>query len=700
MTLAERLSDLAVSGQEISFNNVDLPPETVLAEVVDVAAGPYAPLLAEAVTHTFEHAEQIWYEAAVRFPIGLAKQTSLLQTTSALETLFNSAEATKALARPLNGALLAKLDELVISAPLVAAARLEGAVRLAVSDAVSPIKVWGALEDLDDSSAPEDFIERLPRIIGLGLDRWSSEEQAITEALRGLLGRLATAEASDVDAFVELGYDKLRSAMTSRSLAEVSDHLEAARSWFNAADAAEEARHDAQAYAAVCDSLLAFTAGQATELDEAARRLETALEQQHAWNWGMHQPTWLQPQIAADVAWGRLILQLRQAARYLQDDVWMAPWEALDHVLSAYQSVRTVCPIGSQEGNGVSVLVEPAIEDSFLRQQALLAQLRRAATEPGRQPGVEFDHMTASNLLTRVDEQIAARSLQSRRESGTEASNGSSEDAPGESEMERAHRFAPTAVKKFGLDFTAGLAAKITENELKKIDGLAYMEDITRLRNSDPVVVPILNRFLKHLDIFPDFIGETRRTFSALIEQTLMFLKAAADLDTATAFGEGRRGPGGERIKIRDYRRRFNKGEGDLVPVEDELQQHFYYWLMSGQISNLVQVEPINQAIGRADVLVHFGSLRYLTEIKKNHINNDRSYLEDQYLAQAAEYSNTNAPFGQLLVLDLTEKEKVGTLRVDELAWVTKHRPLGALVDRAVVAGVVTGNRYTPSEFS
>jgi hypothetical protein len=27
-----------------------------------------------------------------------------------------------------------------------------------------------------------------------------------------------------------------------------------------------------------------------------------------------------------------------------------------------------------------------------------------------------------------------------------------------------------------------------------------------------------------------------------------------------------------------------------------------------------------------------------------------------RYLAQAAEYSNTNAPFGQLLVLDLTPK--------------------------------------------
>ncbi|MEV0116886.1 hypothetical protein AB0H77_27200 [Streptomyces sp. NPDC050844] len=57
-------------------------------------------------------------------------------------------------------------------------------------------------------------------------------------------------------------------------------------------------------------------------------------------------------------------------------------------------------------------------------------------------------------------------------------------------------------------------------------------------------------------------------------------------------------------------------------------------------------------------------------------------------------------PFGQPLVLDLTEKTEAGSLRVAELAWVTSHRPPGASVDRAVVAGIVTGNRFTPSDFS
>ena len=43
---------------------------------------------------------------------------------------------------------------------------------------------------------------------------------------------------------------------------------------------------------------------------------------------------------------------------------------------------------------------------------------------------------------------------------------------------------------------------------------------------------------------------------------------------------------------------------------------------------------------------MQFESLRYLTEIKKDADDADRDHSEGKYLAQAAEYSNTNAPSG------------------------------------------------------
>ncbi|MGW3938372.1 hypothetical protein [Streptomyces phaeochromogenes] len=87
--------------------------------------------------------------------------------------------------------------------------------------------------------------------------------------------------------------------------------------------------------------------------------------------------------------------------------------------------------------------------------------------------------------------------------------------------------------------------------------------------------------------------------------------------------------------------------------------------------------------------------------MKQDTKDNSRTHIEGKYLAQEAEYTNTNAPFGQPLVLDLTPKTtSSGTLRIDELAWLATHRPGGVTTERLVLAGIVTGNRITPSAYS
>ncbi|MFF4355092.1 hypothetical protein [Streptomyces sp. NPDC001530] len=86
--------------------------------------------------------------------------------------------------------------------------------------------------------------------------------------------------------------------------------------------------------------------------------------------------------------------------------------------------------------------------------------------------------------------------------------------------------------------------------------------------------------------------------------------------------------------------------------------------------------------------MVYFGPLRYLTEMKQDSDDNSCTHIEGKYLAQEAEYTNTNVPLGQLLVLDLTPKTtSSGTLRINELAWLATHRPRGATTDRLVLAG-------------
>lgn len=686
--LADRLGALAASGQPVTFHAVGLAQEVVAAEVAEVAAGPYAPLLAEAVAAAFDQADSAWAQAAGLFPAGFAGQGSLLALTEALETLLGSSAATTALAGPLNAVLLDGLSDAITGVPLLAAARLEGAVRLAAARAVRPWRVWEALEELP-TDGPEDFTERLPRILGVALDCWAQQEATVTATVRNLLERLSVDEAADVDALFELGCDRLRSALSSHGLADVSVQVSEARGFFTAAQAAEEARDDAAVYAAVCDAVLGFTAGNTPQVAAAADRIEQALERRAAWLYGTHQPAWLQPRRSAEIAWGRLLLQLRAASQELTAPVRMDQWQALDAVLAAYRATRTVQPVGtSGDATGLAVLIEPAIEDGFLREQSFLNALRHAAAHPQDHPGPLFDAETAAVVIARID----------AREATTDATRepaGEDDEEPGRgAASERLHRIAPTLVLKLGTRRALSIADGLDDDALASIEGLAYNGDVARLKASDPLIVPLLDRFMKELSAHPDFTGDVRQTFSALVEQTLLFFKSRSDLTRTSLFGAGKKDD-----PPYDYRRKPEKGQRKAV--EADLQRDFHGWLLAGPLHNIVFVEPTDMGMGRADVLVHFGSLRYLTEMKQDSDDNTRAHIDAKYLTQEAEYTNTNAPFGQLLVLDLTPKTGTdGTRRIDELTWLTTHRPQGADTNRCVLTGIVTGNRLTPSAYS
>lgn len=684
--LAERLNALAEAGTHtLTFQALDLPASVVRDEVAAVAAGPFAPLLAHAVAQALEDADPAWADTAALFPAGFAEQSSLLAFNSALETLLDSPATAKALAKALNGALLDNLAETVNGMPLLAAARLEGAVRLAASSAVAPYRVWDTLTELPPEG-PDDFLERLPRILGVALDCWAQQEKTVTAAVRDLLAHLSVDEASDVDALFELGCDRLRSALSASDLPGICQQMSEARSLFAAAEAAEEAREDATAYLAVCDAVLGFTAGDAARVASAASRIEQALERRAAWLHGTHQPSWMQPRRSAEIAWSRLLLQLKAASQHLGETAWLEPWQALDAVLGAYCAARTVQPLSCGDGaEGLAALIEPAIEDGFLRREALLNTLRLAAARPQG----AFDHATAATIIARID------ARESSPDAVKQPSGEDDEDPGGDPDSERLHRLAPTLVRRIGPKRALHLTKGMDDTAILDIEGLTHDSDVGRLSATDPLIVPTLDRFLAELATHEDFTGYVRQTFTVLVKQTLLFLKTRSDLTRTSLVGPTKK----DQPPPFDYRRKPEKGQ--RTALEWDLQRDFHQWLLTGQLQGIVQVEPTDVGMGRADVMVVFGPVRYLTEIKKDASDNTRTHIESKYLTQEAEYTNTSAPFGQLLVLDLTPKTTTqGTRRINELAWLTTHRPKGATIDRCVLAGIVTGNRITPAAYS
>jgi hypothetical protein len=164
---------------------------------------------------------------------------------------------------PLQDSLLAGHRLAQGARPLLAAAFLEGALRVAVTGAGDPLTVLATLAVADPTTAEPEYAERLPRLIGIALDRWSGEPTAAT-ALRRTLQALRNVPDAAADAAFECGIDLLRQAADADP-GEATALPTAARRHMASAQGGEEARDDAALYGAGIDALIAFT-----RLDRAA----------------------------------------------------------------------------------------------------------------------------------------------------------------------------------------------------------------------------------------------------------------------------------------------------------------------------------------------------------------------------------------------------------------------------------------------
>jgi len=135
------------------------------------------------------------------------------------------------------------------------------------------------------------------------------------------------------------------------------------------------------------------------------------------------------------------------------------------------------------------------------------------------------------------------------------------------------------------------------------------------------------------------------------------------------------------------------------APVERTLQDAFKAYLDMSDLAGRSAVEVSSIAGGRADVVLYFNDgTRYVTEVKREFTRNTAAELEEAYLPQEVAYQSANVPFGQLLVLDLTDGRDAATERIDQSVWVTHNKDAEGAVIASTVVAVVRGNRATPSK--
>ncbi|MEU7907338.1 hypothetical protein [Actinoplanes sp. NPDC049118] len=595
---------------------------------------------------------------------GLSRQTSVLALLDATDELLASVAFADLFGVRLHRAYLAGHAAALDRQPMIASVYAEGALRLAAGGRGHVLRTLELLTRDDVATLDADYVERLPRLIGIALDVWGTDRSA-GEALRDTLASLVELPAAAADAAFERGLDLLRHAATGRSADPLQALLEARRH-LAGAEAAEESRPDAALYGAGVDAVMAFFRGDRAGIRAGHAALCELLDRRTMDYRRSHVPEWRRPRIEAAYAWARLVAILGHARQAVAETVWLDAWEALDAVLDAYVLDRAVLPvIGDVDSHGLAKLIQPVIESELSRRQMLLAQLRKAVDDPRQHAGAS---------AVRRDQLRGLRDrLDILREDPVRA------DGTGDNgEHERLVMLAPSLLAELGGAATT-IAGQLDDDALTLMEGITYNATIHRARLRDPVIAALLHRLAVGLQPCPDYRGPVRQAFDALIVEMVTFLATRHDLQRSAAV---------------DYLQPMLP-----PPREARLQDDFADWLRRGPLAGHVDVEVTNVATGRADIKVGFGATRFFVEVKRELRDAGAAALERSYLIQAADYSGTSATLGVLLVLDLTA-HPAGVRHLAECAWVTRWTPPGSTVARYLVVAVVIGNRSTPSAYS
>ncbi|GAA1814946.1 hypothetical protein HC028_09210 [Planosporangium flavigriseum] len=585
---------------------------------------------------------------------------------SAVGRLLHYPRLAKRLDRRLERALFARAeDAFAPAAPAravaIGASALEALVHLITTRVYKQHRLLTFFGDLLETidTAPGEFKRRLPRLVGI-LHEHFAENDLIT-----LLQQLARDPAADHDAGFELALADLRLTLDAEDFPTVFDGLTRARRGFAALTTAQEQRHDAEAYAAAIDAIVAFNRGDVAPVQEASTRLGQAVSQHAAWLAGCYSPPWMTNRREEEHAWQRLSVFLAAAAEPLSDDAWYRVDEAIGALLDAYRASRTFPRrFGGDDisSAGVEELIAPVIEATFADNARNLSLLDRALAEDPR-----------------FRQDAVARQLSEAVHAAVATAHGPPTGAPRGDVLGKDLRRVPAILRHFRADHALALLDRLSPELVQELENKLYDAKIARAETGNPKVEALLDGLERHLATSPDW-SLAGGPFMVLVRQTVRFLMRCYNITART---------GGARTAYLHV-----AATGD-IPKECALQSDYLDWLKDDAFYNAIRAEVHDIAGGRADVVVELPGMSFYVECKREETNASRDGLH-RYAGQARAYSVTNVAFGILLVLDLT-KHRTGVPDLFSSVWLESVQVNAEETPRQIVVVRVPGNRPDPS---
>jgi hypothetical protein len=369
-----------------------------------------------------------------------------------------------------------------------------------------------------------------------------------------------------------------------------------------------------------------------------------------------------------------LAATLSAAAEPFHQTCWYHPSQAAAALRDAYQAGRAFAArIDDQAPRGVEVLIRPTIEGAFIRDAQRLALLDHAlAHDPAF-----TDDEAAQRLHQAVH--TAAEHLDSTDPAAmpTDGGGGLGKD------LGR----LPALLHHLGARQAADLADRLSAHQQDTLEALLWNEEIAHAESGNIKVERKLQELHQQLAASPDWLGPIAGPFKILLRQTVLYLVSRYNIGAAmggqrTAFFRAPAAPAATSTRR-------------AVPLEKPLHQDYFEWLTQGPIYNIIEAETINRGRGRADVLVRFRNATFCVECKRELHDASTDGLR-AYAGQAAVYTDTDAAFGILLVLDLTTPP-TGAPDLFSSVWIEQVRREREDQPRHIVIARLPGNKRDPS---
>lgn len=643
--------------------------DAVLAAADHLAQGPFLHHLVQATAHHLDafgtEACKPLYDAVLG---GLRTSSNHAAFASATDALAGSPALARELGTPLHRTLLARLQQAQdadddLAAALIGVEAADCLVQLTLAGVIkSAARLLGAMDEAteDPAALPEAMATRLPRLLGV-LDAHHP-----SAGLRDALERCLMLDHTCRDAAFELALGDLRQALEQDQYEPMAEQLRKTQDRLAELITLDPDRLDAQLYHAAIEAVLGLSAPDApTRVHTAASTLRDALHRYRDYRYRTRTPTWARPRQNDVIAWSELTVVLDGAAAHLaHDDPWYEGGHGiLTALLRAYTAHNTVAVLtDTPVAAAVETLVAPVVEDAFLQHEHRQRFLQHALAHDEE-----------------LHDDPAAQQLHAALLHRTKSSKSSLNPQAGDQGKARRWQRLAHQLK----DDFAAFVDQTPEHVLDRLElGLRTHEDVLA-PIADPKYGRLKARLLRQLEDSSDWITGIADEFTALLETTIRYAYLCYDV------GRKMGGSYTEHLRKRDK-------EGKKQKVDEALfHQHYREVLQFSALFSVVNSEVIDKAGGRTDILVSFGAVQFNVECKIEEDDASETALR-QYVAQAAEYQNTNAAFAILLALDKTVGAE-GAVNLFESIWIEPVQRPGESEPCLVVIIRIPGGRENPN---